>query len=72
PTTRNLPEPWYLSPDAHLCTIADFADLCKDIDARVERAVAFNTWGRRLPIDRSIRLQNLLGEKAVFLLRGRE
>jgi methionine biosynthesis protein MetW len=71
PRTRNLPEPWYLSPDAHLCTIADFADLCRDIDAEVEQAVAFNTWGRRLPIKRSLRLQNLLGEKAVFVLRGR-
>ena len=27
PQTRNLPEPWYTSPDAHLCTIKDFADL---------------------------------------------
>ena len=70
PTTRNLPEPWYLSPDAHLCTIADFADLCKDINAEVEQAVAFNSWGRRLPINRSMRLQNLFGEKAVFVLRG--
>lgn len=72
PTTRNLPEPWYLSPDSHLCTIADFVDLCVDIDAEVEQAVAINTWGRRLPINRSIRLQNLFGEKAVFVLKGRD
>jgi methionine biosynthesis protein MetW len=71
PRTRNLPEPWYFSPDAHLCTIADFADLCAFVDAEVERAVAFNSSGHRLPINRSIRLQNLFGEKAVFLLKGR-
>jgi methionine biosynthesis protein MetW len=69
PQTRNLPEPWYTSPDAHLCTIKDFADLVALLDAKVEAAVAFNTSGRRLPIRRSISLQNLLGEKAVFLLR---
>lgn len=69
PQTRNLPEPWYTSPDAHLCTIKDFADLVALVDAKVEAAVAFNTSGRRLPIRRSISLQNLLGEKAVFLLR---
>ena len=69
PQTRNLPEPWYLSPDAHLCSIVDFAELCKIVDAGIEQAVAFNTSGRRLPINRSIGLQNLLGEKAVFLLR---
>lgn len=69
PRTHNLPEPWYLSPDAHLCTIRDFYDLCSTIDAHVEEAVAFNTAGRRLPIRRSLSLQNLLGEKAVFRLR---
>jgi methionine biosynthesis protein MetW len=71
PQTQNLPEPWYASPDAHLCTIKDFADLVGLVDAEVEAAVAFNTSGRRLPIRRSISLQNLLGEKAVFLLRKR-
>ncbi|CFX27024.1 Methionine biosynthesis protein MetW [Candidatus Filomicrobium marinum] len=69
PRTRNLPEPWYLSPDAHLCTIRDFYDLCETIDADVEEAVAFNSAGRRLPIKRSLSLQNLLGEKAVFRLK---
>jgi methionine biosynthesis protein MetW len=69
PQTRNLPEPWYLSPDAHLCSIVDFAELCKVVDAEIEQAVAFNTSGRRLPINRSIGFQNLFGEKAVFLLR---
>jgi methionine biosynthesis protein MetW len=71
PMTRNLPEPWYISPDAHLCTITDFVDLVKLVNAEVEEAVAFNSTGRRLPIKHSIRLQNLFGEKAVFLLRGR-
>ncbi|MEL6622112.1 MAG: methionine biosynthesis protein MetW [Pseudomonadota bacterium] len=71
PQTENLPEPWYLSPDAHLCTIADFAALVETIGADVVEAVAFNSAGRRLPINRSIRFQNLFGEKAVFLLEAR-
>lgn len=71
PQTRNLPEPWYASPDAHLCTIADFAELVAKLDAEVVEAVAFNSSGRRLPINRSIRFQNLFGEKAVFLLESR-
>ena len=71
PQTRNLPEPWYVSPDAHLCTIKDFAELVASVDAEVEDAVAFNTSGQRLSMRRSISLQNLLGEKAVFLLRKR-
>lgn len=70
PQTYNLPEPWYASPDAHLCTITDFVDLCKLIDAQIEDAVAFNSAGRRFPIKHSQSLQNLFGEKAVFRLRG--
>ena len=69
PQTPNLPEAWYASPDAHLCTIKDFVDLVALVDAEVEDAVAFNTSGQRLPIRHSLSLQNLLGEKAVFLLR---
>ena len=71
PVTENLPEAWYVSPNAHLCTIKDFADLVSLVDAEVESAVAFNTSGQRLPIRHSISLQNLFGEKAVFLMRKR-
>lgn len=71
PVTHNLPEPWYLTPDAHLCTVRDFADLCDIVEAEVEQAVAFNASGRRLPIKWSLSMQNLLGEKAVFLMRNK-
>lgn len=70
PVTDNLPDLWYLTPNAHLCTIRDFADLCERVDATVERAVAFNDYERRLPIRWSLSLQNLFGEKAVFLLHN--
>lgn len=69
PVTQNLPETWYDTPNAHLCTIRDFADLVKVVDAEVEDAFSFNARGKRLGIKQSIWLQNLLGEKAVFLLR---
>lgn len=68
PRTENLPDPWYESPNAHLCTIKDFAELCTKVSADVERSAAFNSSGRQLsraPLD----VQNLLGEKAVFLLK---
>ncbi len=69
PVTENLPESWYETPNAHLCTIRDFADLVKVVDAEVEDAFSFNARGKRLGIKQSIWLQNLLGEKAVFLLK---
>jgi methionine biosynthesis protein MetW len=70
PLTNNLPDLWYLTPNAHLCTIRDFADLCERVNATVERAVAFNDYERRLPIKWSLSMQNLFGEKAVFLLHN--
>ena len=72
PQTRESARALVRRPDAHLCTIKDFADLVALVDAKVEEAVAFNTSGQRLPMRRSITMQNLLGEKAVFLLRKRQ
>jgi methionine biosynthesis protein MetW len=69
PRTSNLPDQWYDTPNAHLCTIKDFADLCKAVDAKVERSVVFNWSGRQLSQRSPLSLQNLLGEKAVFLMR---
>ena len=68
PVTENLPEAWYVSPNAHLCTIKDFADLCRVVDARVERAVAFNASGQQLGTWIPLTVHNLMGEKAVFML----
>lgn len=71
PTTENLPEPWYMSPDAHLCTIKDFTDLCTIVGARVEGAAAFNSSRQRLGTWIPLTVHNLLGEKAVFLMTRR-
>ena len=68
PVTENLPEAWYVSPNAHLCTIKDFANLCRVVNARVERAVAFNVSGQKLGTWIPLTVHNLMGEKAVFML----
>ena len=70
PVTHNLPDNWYESPNAHLCTIRDFADLCGHVNADVEQAVAFNAYGKRRPIKWSLSMQNMFGEQAVFLLKS--
>lgn len=68
PTTDNLPDRWYDTPNIHLCTIKDFLGLCKDVGAKVERAVALNAHGRKLGVSMPLFAQNLFGEQAVFLL----
>jgi methionine biosynthesis protein MetW len=71
PMTTHLPEPWYESPDGHLCTIVDFADLCEEVGAEVMHRAAFNWNGAQLSPHAPLGIQNLFGEKAVFLLRHR-
>ncbi|HEV3242142.1 MAG TPA: methionine biosynthesis protein MetW [Methyloceanibacter sp.] len=68
PTTDNLPDRWYDTPNIHLCTIQDFLDLCRDVGAKVERVVALNAYGTKLGVSMPLFMQNLFGEQAVFLL----
>ena len=65
PRSRALPDAWHDTANIHLCTIADFADLCADQGWRVEEA--FGIAGAR-----SWRLggfaDNLRAEEAVYVL----
>jgi len=69
PITEDLPYSWYDTPNIHFCTVRDFVTLVKEIDARVEKAVAL--YGNGRVMNRSIRLPlwNILAEQAIFLLR---
>lgn len=69
PMTRNLPDHWYDTPNIHFCTIRDFVDLCRDIDAQVERSMVLNREGRRIAFRAPLWFWNLFGQVAVFLLR---
>jgi methionine biosynthesis protein MetW len=72
PRTDNLPDTWYDTPNIHFCTIRDFRQLCEEIGAEIETAVALNAWGSRLRINAPWWFWNLFGEQAVFRLsRGR-
>jgi len=64
PSTALLPYPWYDTPNIHLCTIRDFALLCRDEGIRVEKSVSLDRHGR--PYTRA--LANLMAEQGLFLL----
>jgi methionine biosynthesis protein MetW len=71
PTTANLPETWYDTPNIHFCTIKDFRDLCNSVGAKMEKAVALNPWGSPLRLNAPWWFWNMFGEQAVFLLSRR-
>jgi len=69
PVTRNLPYSWYDTPNIHFCTIRDFVNLCREIDATIETQMVLNRHGRRIPFNAPLWFWNLFGEQAVFVLR---
>jgi methionine biosynthesis protein MetW len=74
PTTRALPEPWWSTPNIHLCTLADFNALCADLDLRVEACAALSAGKPARPIDPSRPMENMRAEAVLFFLsrRGEE
>lgn len=79
PRTPLLPHPWYNTPNAHLCTILDFQDLCHTMEMRILRQIPLAAGGGH-PKGRIKRgfskwlvpssAANVLAPVAVFLLEG--
>jgi methionine biosynthesis protein MetW len=68
PLTRTLPMPWWETSNIHLCTLADFTDLCEAIGVRVEACAAFGGGKPARSIDPARPLENWRSEHALFLL----
>ena len=68
PVTQRLGHQWWSTPNIHLCTITDFADLCRELGVIIEDTVILDRFDR-------VRghgfggVANLIAEQAVFLLR---
>jgi methionine biosynthesis protein MetW len=67
PVTQTLPSPWYDTPNIHLCTLADFEQLCRDQGIDVVDRVVLNADGNT---GRLARLwPGLFGETALYRVR---
>ena len=71
PRTENLPYEWYDTPNIHFCTIRDFVDLSRQIEAVIEKAEALSLSGKPVNVEAPWWFWNLFGEQAVFLLKRR-
>ncbi|WP_445500999.1 methionine biosynthesis protein MetW [Microvirga sp. G4-2] len=71
PVTENLPYSWYDTPNIHFCTIRDFVELCREVGAQMEKAVALNAGGKPMQVSLPWWVWNLLGDQGVFLLKRR-
>ena len=68
PVSELLSNPWYDTPNIHLCTISDFVALCDEIGATIERSLTLDRHGRPYALDPRGGLANLLAEQGVFVL----
>ena len=71
PETRSLPEPWWSTPNIHLCTLRDFTALCEDLSLRIDACAALTAGKPARPIDPSHAVENWRSESALFLLSRR-
>jgi methionine biosynthesis protein MetW len=71
PVTENLSQSWYETPNIHFCTIRDFVELVRQLNTKMERAVALNSRGRSVRLHAPWWFWNMFGEQAVFLLSRR-
>jgi methionine biosynthesis protein MetW len=71
PISELLHNPWYDTPNIHLCTIRDFVMLCDELGARVERSLTLDRHGRPFALDPRGSLANLLAEQGMFVLSGK-
>ncbi len=71
PETQALPEPWWSTPNIHLCTLADFNGLCAELGLRVEACAALSGTRPARPIDPTRAIENLRAETVLFFLSRR-
>jgi len=71
PVSELLNNPWYDTPNIHLCTIRDFVGLCDEIGTKIERSVTLDRHGRPFSLDPRGGLANLLAEQGMFVLSGK-
>ncbi|MGC9385647.1 MAG: methionine biosynthesis protein MetW [Hydrogenovibrio sp.] len=67
PQNTSLPNPWYNTPNIHLCTFNDFEDLCEEKDIEVVARTVVNSKHQPSPAMKFA--PNWLGEIALYRIQ---
>ena len=68
PETGALPEPWWSTPNIHLCTLRDFVSLCDELNLRIDACTSLAEGQPARQIDPRRPIENWRAETALFLL----
>jgi methionine biosynthesis protein MetW len=71
PITGALPEPWWATPNIHLCTVRDFTAICDELGLSIDACAALSAGKPARPMDPSREIENWRAETALFLLSRR-
>ena len=66
PSSAQLPAKWYETKNLHLCTIADFEELCGDESFVIKEKVYLNRQGNSSWL--ANKFPNLFAAQAVYLI----
>ncbi|TDI65697.1 MAG: methionine biosynthesis protein MetW [Alphaproteobacteria bacterium] len=68
PMTDLLDQPWYETPNIHLCTIRDFVTMCEGMNVKIENAYARRGNRIKMRFSKPGMLANLISDEAIFIL----
>ena len=69
PMTKTLSEPWYQTPNIHLCTIKDFIRICELLNISIDKAFRLSESGSIKTTDRPESFyNNLFSVEGVFVI----
>ncbi|HLZ82135.1 MAG TPA: methionine biosynthesis protein MetW [Caulobacteraceae bacterium] len=71
PITSALPEPWWETPNIHLCTVRDFTAVCDDLGLTIDACAALAAGKPARPMNPAREIENWRAEAALFLLSRR-
>lgn len=69
PNTGTLDNPWYATPNIHLCTVRDFVVMCDELGVVIEQGLAIDNKGNPIPWAQALWLANWVADQGLFVLR---
>jgi len=69
PMSKALPNPWYNTPNIHLCTLVDFEALCAELEIDILDRAVVDSQHRSSGLLKLF--PNLFGEHAIYRIRAR-
>ena len=71
PVTRALPQPWWATPNIHLCTLRDFTGLCGELGLSIDACAALTNGKAARPAQPPFSIESWRAEAALFVLSRR-